>query len=86
MLKRDLSRIATLLLLVIIFNSFIFAQAQTVELVDNGFEFTEGPVWKDGALYFSDIDGDKIYRWSADSGTTIFRAPSGNSNGLSLDL
>jgi len=85
-LKRSRNRIFTLNLFVFIILSFMFAQAQTVELVDNGFQFTEGPVWKDGALYFSDIDGNKIYKWTADSGTTIFRAPSGKSNGLTLDL
>ena len=86
MLKRSRNRIFALNLFVFIILSFMFAQAQTVELVDNGFQFTEGPVWKDGALYFSDIDGNKIYKWTADSGTTIFRAPSGKSNGLTLDL
>ncbi|MBN2425232.1 MAG: SMP-30/gluconolactonase/LRE family protein [Calditrichaceae bacterium] len=60
--------------------------AQEVEKVDDGFQFTEGPVWKDGALLFSDIQGNKIYRWSPDSGTTVYRDPSGRSNGLTLDL
>ena len=85
MLRQGINRIFTLHFLVIIFLLFTFTQAQ-LELVDNGFMFTEGPVWKDGALYFSDIQGDKIYKWSADSGTTIFRDPSGRSNGLTLDL
>jgi gluconolactonase len=76
--------IRTLLLSVCLTSQFIFAQE--LILVDNGFQFTEGPVWKDGSLYFSDIQGDKIYRWCADSGTTVFRDPSGRSNGLTLDL
>ena len=73
-----------LFIITLIISPFIFAQELTP--VANGFQFTEGPVWKDGALYFSDIQGDKIYKWSADSGTSIFRAPSGRSNGLTLDL
>lgn len=84
-MKRGINRIFTLQLLVIIFLSFTFTQAQ-VELVDDGFQFTEGPVWKDGALYFSDIQGDKIYKWTADSGTIAYREPSDRSNGLTLDL
>jgi gluconolactonase len=72
------------LLIIFLKSPFIFAQE--VEKVDDGFQFTEGPVWKDGALYFSDIQGDKIYKWSDDSGTTPYRDPSGRSNGLTLDL
>jgi sugar lactone lactonase YvrE len=53
-----------------------------VRTVGEGYEFTEGPVWlgKDG-LIFSDIPADTIYR--ADK--SVFRRPSGNSNGLTLD-
>lgn len=44
--------------------------------------FTEGPVWMpEAGLLFSDIPADTIYR--ADK--TVFRKPSGNSNGLMLD-
>ena len=82
---RNLNMFFIFSLLVFILFSFALSQDQ-LELVDDGFQFTEGPVWKDGALYFSDIDGNKIYKWTADSGTTIFRAPSGKSNGLTLDL
>ena len=84
-MKQIINRIFILHLLVIVFLSFTFSHAQ-LELVADGFQFTEGPVWKDGALFFSDIQGDKIYKWTTDSGTTIFRAPSGRSNGLTLDL
>ena len=72
------------LLPIVSMSQFTFAQ-ELIPVAD-GFLFTEGPVWKEGALYFSDIQGDKIYKWSADSGTTIFRDPSGRSNGLTLDL
>jgi gluconolactonase len=57
-----------------------------VEKIDDGFQFVEGPVWKDGALLFSDIPASTVYRWTADSGSAIYYNPSGNSNGLALDL
>jgi sugar lactone lactonase YvrE len=60
----------------------------TVEKVASGFQFTEGPVWikKDGCLLFSDIPADTIYRLDPRDGkVTVYRKPSGNSNGLTLD-
>ncbi len=53
-----------------------------VETVAEGFEFTEGPVWLPGeGLIFSDIPADTVYR--ADK--SVFRKPSGQSNGLTVD-
>ena len=54
-----------------------------VELVADGFMFTEGPVWVDASdtLLFSDIPADTIY----DQDKAVFRKPSGKSNGLTLD-
>jgi gluconolactonase len=61
------------------------SQAQ-VEKVADGFQFVEGPVWKEGVgLLFSDINGNTIYRWSPDSGVAPYVRPSGNANGLALD-
>lgn len=60
------------------------ANGATVELVDDGFEFTEGPIWYDGALLFSDIPANTIYRWTAEEGTTTFMNPSGHANGLAV--
>lgn len=57
----------------------------TVELVDGGFEFTEGPLWYDGGLLFSDIPANTIYRWTPERGTRVFLEPSGRSNGLAVD-
>lgn len=53
-----------------------------------GFGFTEGPIWiaDDAALLFSDIPGNTIHRWRPGVTTAeVYRAPSGWSNGLSLD-
>ena len=54
-----------------------------VELVADGFIFTEGPIWIDASdtLLFSDIPADTIY----EPDKTVFRKPSGQSNGLTLD-
>lgn len=54
----------------------------------HGFDFTEGPVWvpSDDCLLFSDIPNNRIYRWRpGNEAAEIYRAPSRNSNGLTLD-
>jgi len=57
-----------------------------LETVVSGFQFVEGPMWKDGTLLFSDISGNAIYRWNPATGkTTGYLNPSNNSNGLALD-
>lgn len=55
--------------------------------IAGGFGFTEGPVWLPGenALLFSDIPGNRIYRWEPNGKLSIYREPSHNSNGLTLD-
>ncbi|MCL4690987.1 MAG: SMP-30/gluconolactonase/LRE family protein [Candidatus Hydrogenedentes bacterium] len=53
-----------------------------VETVAEGFQFTEGPVWlTSGELVYSDIPADTIFR----TDKSVFRKPSGKSNGLTLD-
>lgn len=66
----------------------VVAPAATLETVASGLRFTEGPVWSDeegGFLLFSDIPGDRIYRWSAAGGLSVFREPSHNANGNTRD-
>src|SRR3712207_9028301 len=61
-------------------------EAGDPEQLATEFQFTEGPVWHpDGFLLFSDIHGNRIYRWMSESGAEVWREPSGNSNGLALD-
>jgi gluconolactonase len=61
-------------------------EAGDPEQIATGFEFTEGPVWHpDGYLIFSDIPASRIYKWTPDGMVTIWREPSGFSNGLTLD-
>jgi len=59
----------------------------TLERLWTGFQFVEGPVWKEGVgLLFSDIYPSIIYRWSkGDSTMSIYLKPSDSSNGLTFD-
>lgn len=80
-------------------NQLLAADA-TIERVDDGFQFIEGPVWvgapDTGYLLFSDIPADKVYRWAEEEGTSVFLDAvflpelktngQGGSNGLTLDL
>lgn len=57
-----------------------------VEEVAGGFSFIEGPVWlTDGFLLFSDINANKVYKWSEGGGVEVYLDPSGQSNGLAVD-
>jgi len=69
-----------------------------VEKIAGGFQFTEGPVWmpgQPGALLFSDIPANTVYRWTEGEGSEVFLHPvmpensdtggTGGSNGLAFD-
>ncbi len=69
-----------------------------IERFDFGFVYAEGPVWTaDGALVFSDLPANTIFKITATGQTSIVRKPSGydrkdsplgrfiGSNGLTLD-
>jgi len=64
---------------------FFPADAKLEKLWSDG-EFTEGPcLGPDGCIYFSDI-GNRIMKFDPTAGkTTVFRDPSGRSNGLKFD-
>lgn len=54
--------------------------------VAGGLTFTEGPVWRHGALLFSDIPSKRIVRWRAlPEGPELTTYATGMSNGLTLD-
>lgn len=80
-------------------NALIPADA-AMEVLAEGFTWTEGPVWigsaDKGHLLFSDIPRNSIFRWSRADGISLFMNPSGytgvtyyglepGSNGLFLD-
>jgi len=68
-----------------------------VEKVAEGFKWSEGPVWKDGAVLFSDVPENIIYQWKpGEDEARVFLKPSGGmestpdfrepgSNGLARD-
>ena len=57
-----------------------------VEQLATGFGFVEGPVWHpDGYWLFSDIPSNRIHKITPEGEVEIYREPSGNSNGLTLN-
>ncbi len=75
----------------------IIAKDAKVERLAEGITWAEGPVWKDGALLFSDVPANILYRWApGDHAAKPFITPSGGvtertgfvepgSNGLAVD-
>src|SRR4051812_41124446 len=63
-----------------------FPKSAKLEKLWGDGEFTEGPcLGPDGCVYFSDI-GNRIMKFDAAAGkTSVFRDPSGRSNGLKFD-
>lgn len=57
----------------------LIAPDATIELLAEGFTWTEGPVWiaDGGYLLFSDVPENRIYRWSEEDGVSVFLDPSG---------
>jgi len=57
---------------------------EPVKIIQN-LQFAEGPAYKTGNLFFSDIEANTIYRWNEIDGLTVFRENSGGANGLYFD-
>ena len=66
------------------------------EVLAQGYKWSEGPVWTGGALLFSDVPNNVIWRWHETEGVREFLRPSGytgsvprggepGSNGLAVD-
>ena len=53
--------------------------------IAGGFEFTEGPLWHEGRLVFTDIPANTVYEWTSEEGRSVFLRPSGHANGLAVD-
>ena len=75
-----------------------FDENAQIELLAEGFDWAEGPVWVDrlNGVLFSDVPNNKVYMWNEKKGLSIFLEPSGmtnysptnktdGSNGLALD-
>lgn len=56
-----------------------------VELVSDGYGFTEGPQWMSDAGVLRFTDDNKIFEVAADDSVTTFRSPSNGANGLAVD-
>lgn len=55
------------------------------ELVSEGHLFTEGPaVNEDGELFFTDLEGSKIWRVGKEGNETLFKDKTGGTNGLAF--
>jgi gluconolactonase len=64
----------------------LIAPDAAIERVAGGLGFTEGPVWRGGALLFSDIPNNRIVRWRRlPEGPELTTYATGRSNGLTLD-
>jgi gluconolactonase len=78
-------------MLLMLLASWAFAQPPVppgakVEKIATGFQFVEGPVWRDDlGLLFSDLSGNTAYRWTPQTGAVVYLSPSANSNGLTFD-
>ncbi|MBL7740831.1 MAG: SMP-30/gluconolactonase/LRE family protein [Chitinophagaceae bacterium] len=77
----------------------IIDTAAKAEIIAEGFEWSEGPLWieKHNMLLFSDVPTNTIYKWTEEKGKEVYLKPSGytgetpsesrepGSNGLTLD-
>jgi gluconolactonase len=68
------------------FRSMVLPNAP-LETLGEGYRWLEGPVWfaDHDCLYVSDIPNDRILRWSAPGGVSVFRQPAGFPNGHARD-
>jgi gluconolactonase len=55
----------------------VIAPGTVVGKVAGGFIFTEGPMWKDGQLWFSDVRGDKVRTLAPNGKVTVILNDSG---------
>lgn len=57
----------------------LIAPGAAIEKLAEGFTWSEGPVWiaEGQYLLFSDVPQNRIHRWSAAEGASVFMAPSG---------
>lgn len=61
------------------------AHTHEIETISSDHTFTEGPLWHNNQLWFSDIPNNTVYTWSADGTTEVAVRPSSKANGLALD-
>ena len=69
------------------FEDLISPDAELTQ-IGTGYVFSEGPVWSvaEQALYFSDIPGDKRFKWTASAGMELVMFPTFKANGMAFDV
>ena len=57
----------------------LIAPGTQLELLANGFQWSEGPtwLWREKAVVFSDVPQNTAYKWTAKDGIRVFLKPSG---------
>jgi len=76
----------TLLPVMITFGQEVVDEDAEPEIITEGYEFTEGPLWHESSyLLFSDIPANTVYKWTPGEGAEMYLKPSGHSNGLAYD-
>ena len=65
----------------------IVSQDQRVEVLGTGYVIGEGPLWwrEDNCLLFSEVRGNRRWKWAASDGVTLVQEPTNNANGLTRD-
>ena len=65
----------------------IVSSDQEVEVLGSGYIIAEGPLWwSEGQhLLFSEVRGNRRWRWSAPDEMTLVQEPTNNANGLTRD-
>lgn len=71
----------------------LLAPDAKIEVLASGFNWSEGPVWKEGQILFSDVPENTVFKWQdGDTAAAVFLKPSGSlsgegqgSNGLAVD-
>ena len=76
----------------------LIAEDAVVEILADGFNWSEGPVWVPElqAVLFTDVPENKLFQWDEKNGLQLYRSPSGytgyapnekkaGGNGLILD-
>ncbi|WP_029036579.1 SMP-30/gluconolactonase/LRE family protein [Salinimicrobium xinjiangense] len=68
-------------------NTALSSENAQLQLVSDGFEFTEGPAADaEGNIYFTDQPNNRIHKWSVDSNeVSVYMEEAGRANGLFLD-
>lgn len=73
----------------------LLAPDAAIEVLASGFNWSEGPVWKDGGIVFSDVPENTVFGWQeGDKAAKVVLKPSGSlngsggqgSNGLAVDV